>query len=200
MKVRAVIAYILFLGMISIFPVAFVLSAAVSDSFANGTLRGRFNPMWIGFGVATLVVAAICMLARISAKRVNSNRRISGRQLIGFLLLVFVYLVFSGWMLTDAGERLLVRTTSHESRYYLTSAQPMSRKCQNPVTWYDRQVDGMVFTCSTFALFNYPADWNARRASIVHVMTGPYGIRVLSIHAIDSFFGQQDLKAMKDRR
>jgi cytochrome b561 len=200
MKVRSVIAYILFIGMISIFPVAFVLSAAVSDSFANGTLRGRFNPMWIGFGVATLVVAAICMRTRISAKRVNSNQRISRRQLMGFLLLVFAYLVFSGWMLTDAGERLLVRTTSHESRYYLTSAQPMSRKCQNPVTWYDRQVDGMVFTCSTFALFNYPADWNARRASIVHVMTGPYGIRVLSIHAIDSFFGQQDLKAMKDRR
>jgi hypothetical protein len=46
----------------------------------------------------------------------------------------------------------------------------------------------------------YPADWNARRASIVHVLTGPYGVRVLSIHAIDSFFGQQDLKAMKDRR
>lgn len=43
MKVRSVIAYILFIGMISIFPVAFVLSAAVSDSFANGTLRGRFQ-------------------------------------------------------------------------------------------------------------------------------------------------------------
>jgi len=162
-KSRSVIAYIVFVGLISILPVAFSLLSSVSDSFPNGTLRGRFDPVWIGFGVATLVVAAICML-------------------------------------TDAGERLLVRTTSHESRYYLTSAQPMSRKCQNPVTWYDRQVDGMVFSCSTFALFNYPADWNARRASIVHVLTGPYGIRVLSIHAIDSFFGQQDLEAVKDRR
>jgi hypothetical protein len=199
-KSRSVIAYIVFVGLISILPVAFSLLSSVSDSFPNGTLRGRFDPVWIGFGVATLVVAAICMLMRMSAKQVSSNRRISSRQLIGFLLLVFAYFVFAGWVLTDAGERLLVRTTSHESRYYLTSAQPMSRKCQNPVTWYDRQVDDMVFTCSTFALFNYPADWNARRASIVHVMTGPYGIRVLSIHAIDSFFGQQDLKAMKDRR
>jgi hypothetical protein len=200
MKIRSVIAYTLFIGLISIFPVAFVLSGAVSDSFANGALRGRFDPVWIGFGVATFVVAAIYMLTRMLAKQVNSSRRISKRQMIGFLLFVFAYLVFSGWMLTDAGERLLVRVTSHESRYYLTSAQPMLRKCQHPVTWYDRQVDGMVFTCSTFALFNYPADWNARRASIVHVLTGPYGIRVLSIHAIDSFFGQQDLKAMKDRR
>jgi len=200
MKIRSVIAYILFIGLISIFPVAFVLSGAVSDSFANGMLRGRLHPVWIGFGVATLVVAAIYALTRMSAKQINSNRRTSKRQMIGFLLLVFAYLVFSGWMLTDAGERLLVRTTSHESRYYLTSAQPMSRKCQNPVTWYDRQVDDMVFSCSTFALFNYPIDLNARRAAIVHVLTGPYGIRVLSIHAIDSFFGQQDLKAMKDRR
>ncbi|SDR49460.1 hypothetical protein SAMN05443245_6417 [Paraburkholderia fungorum] len=200
MKIRSVMGYILFFGLISIFPVAFVLSSAVSDSFANGALRGRFDPVWLGFGVATLVVAAICMLTRMSAKQVSSNRRISSRQLIAFLFLVFAYLVFSGWMLTDASERLLVRTTSHESRYYLTSAQPISRKCPNSVTWYDRQVDGMVFTCPTFALFNYPADWNARRASIVHVLTGPYGIRVLSIHAIDSFFGQQDLEAMKDRR
>ena len=200
MKIRSVITYILFFGLISIFPVAFVLSGAVSDSFVNGALLGRFDPVWIGFGVATLVVAAICMLTRISAKQVSSNRRISGCQLFGFLLLVFAYLVFAGWMLTDAGERLLVRTTSHENRYYLTSAQPMSRKCQNPVTWYDRQVNGMVFTCSTFALFNYPADRNARRASIAHVLSGPYGIRVLSIHAIDSFFGQQDLEAMRHRR
>ncbi|MCA8000346.1 hypothetical protein [Burkholderia metallica] len=200
MKIRSVVAYILFIGVISIFPAAFVLSGAVSDSFANGTLRGRFDPLWIGFGVASLVVAAICMQTRRSEKKVNSSMRVSKRQLIALLLLVFTYLFFSGWMLTDAGERLLVRATSHESRYYLTSAQPMSRKCQNPVTWYDRQVDGMVFTCSTFALFNYPADWNARRASIVHVLNGPYGIRVLSIHAIDSFFGQQDLKAMEVRR
>ena len=200
MKIRSVSAYILFFGLISTFPVAFILSGAVSDSFADATLRGRFDPVWIGFGFATFVVAAICMLVQVLAKPVNSNTRISRRQLIGFLLLVFAYLVFSGWILTDAGERLLVRTTCHESRYYLTSAQPMSRKCQNPVSWYDRQVDGMVFTCSTFALFNYPAGWNSRRASIVHVLTGPYGIRVLTIHAIDSFFGQQDLEAMKDRR
>lgn len=200
MKIRSVIAYVVFIGLISIFPIAFVLSGAVSDSFADGALRGRFDPKWIGFGFAALVVSAICMLARMSAKQANSNRRISGRQLIGFLLLVFAYLAFAGWMLTDAGERLLVRTTSHENRYYLTSAQPMARKCPNPVTWYDRQVNDMVFTCSTFALFNHSADWNARRASIVHVLNGPYGVRVLSIHAIDSFFGQQDLKAMKDRR
>ena len=200
MKVRSVIAYIVFIGLIAIFPVAFVLSWAVSESFANGTLRSRFDPVWMGLGVATLVVSAICMLTRMSAKQPNSNRRIGSRQLICLLFFVFAYLVFAGWMLMDAGERLLVRTTAHESRYYLTSAQPMSRKCQNPVTWYDHQVDDMVFTCSSFALFSYPADWNARRASIVHVLTGPYGVRVLSIHAIDSFFGQQDLKAMKDRR
>ncbi|WP_345817700.1 hypothetical protein AAGS40_30340 (plasmid) [Paraburkholderia sp. PREW-6R] len=200
MKIRSVTAYILFYGLISIFPVAFVLSGAVADSFANNMLRGRLDPVWIGFGLATLVVAAIGVLTRMSTKQASSNRRIDTRQFFGFLLLIFAYLVFAGWMLADAGERLLVRTTSHESRYYLTSAQPMSRKCQNPVTWYDHQVDGMVFTCSTFALFNYPADSNARRASIVHVLTGPYGIRVLSIHAVDSYFGQQDLAAMKDCR
>ncbi|WP_322029378.1 hypothetical protein [Paraburkholderia sp. J76] len=200
MKTRQTIAYILLTGLISIFPVAFILSGTVSDSFANSTLRSRFDPVLIGSGVAVLFVIAICTLTRMSARQVNSNTRISGRQLTCLLLLVFAYLVFSGCMLTDAGERLLVRTTSHESRYYLISAQPMSRKCQNPVTWFDRQVDGMVFACSTFALFDYPADWNARRASIVHVLAGPYGIRVLSIHAIDSFFGQQDLKAMKDHR
>lgn len=200
MKIRSVVAYVVFIGLISIFPVAFVLSGAVSDSFADGTLRGRFDPIWMGFAFATLVVSAICMLTRLSAKQANSNRQIRSRQLIGFLLFVFSYFAFAGWMLTDAGERLLVRTTSHESRYYLTSAQPMARRCQNPVTWYDRQVDDMVFACSTFALFNHPADWNARRASIVHVLSGPYGIRVLSIHAVDSSFGQQDLKAMKDRR
>ena len=200
MKIRSIIAYTLFFGLILMFPVAFVLSGAVSDSFANRTFRGRFDPVWIGFCVATLVVAEICMLTRIAAKKVGSNRRINSRQFGGLLLLVFAYLVFTGWMLTDAGERLIVRTTSHESRYYLTSARPMSRRCQNPVTWYDRQVDGMVFTCSTFSLFNFPAERNARRATIVHVLSGPYGIRVLSIHAIDSFFGQQDLEAMKSRR
>ncbi|MDN7591463.1 hypothetical protein [Burkholderia seminalis] len=200
MKTRQIIAYILFIGVVSIFPVAFILSGAVSDSFANTTLRSRFDPVLIGFGVAAMFVIAICTLTRMSARQVNSNTRISRRQWTGLLLLAFAYLVFSSCMLTDAAERLLVRTTSHESRYYLTSAQPMSRKCQNPVTWYDRQVDGMVFTCSTFALFDYPADWHARRASIAHVLTGPYGVRVLSIHAIDSFFGRQDLKAMGDHR
>ncbi|WP_233828741.1 hypothetical protein [Paraburkholderia sp. ZP32-5] len=199
MKIRSIILCILWISLSSIFPVAFLLSAAASDSFVSGTLRGRFNPLWIGFGAAILGVAAICIAPRTSTKQVNSKMRINGRRLIG-LLFFLAYLVLTGSMLAEAGERLLVRATSHEDRYYLTSAQPMSRKCSNPVTWYDRQVDDMVFTCSTFALFDHPAASYARRASIVHVLTGPYGIRVLSIHAVDSFFGQQDLKAMNDHR
>ena len=200
MRVRSASTYMLCFVLISIFPVAFILSFVVEDSFIAATLRDRFDPLWIGFGLAALVVATICMFSRLLPTPANSSARISRRQTVGGLLFLFAYLFFSGWMLTDAGERLLVRTTSHESRYYLTSAQPMSRKCQNPVRWYDRQVEGMIFTCSKFALFDYPVDPRARRASIVHVLTGPYGIRVLSIHAIDSFWGQQDLNSMKDRR
>jgi len=192
--------YIVFIGMIFIYPAAMILSAIASDSFADGMLRDRFHPVWIGVGVATVIVVSTSWLIRISARRMNSSRQMSMRQLTGALLFLFTYLVFSGWMLSDASERLLVRATSRESRYYLTYAQPASMKCQNPVAWYDRQVDGMVSTCTTFALFNHPVNSNARRASIVHVLTGPYGIRVLSIHAIDSSFRQQDLKQLRDSR
>lgn len=111
---------------------------------------------------------------------------------------VLVDLLFSGYMLADGGERLLVRATSNESRYYLTYAQSTTlRGCKNPVYWYDPQVAGSVTVCSTFPLFDRSTGWNVRRLAIVYVLTGPYGIRVLSIHALDSFFGQQDWEAMK---
>jgi hypothetical protein len=201
MKARSVIIYFISFILLAIFPVAFITSAVVSDSFVTRAFSEKFDPVWIGFGIAVALLLPIlaAFWKRVSVAQRNS-KAISASQRLAGILILFVYLFLADWMLASAAQRALVRFTSHESRFYLTSAQPvLSRKC-NAATWYDREVDGMVDACATFALFSRPVDPAARRASVVHVLAGPYGVRVLSIHALDSYFGQEDLRSMLDRR
>ncbi|MDR3413120.1 MAG: hypothetical protein P4L87_19565 [Formivibrio sp.] len=199
MKGRSYGATLLVVTVLGTGPLAWLLSAFVQDAFPASSFRTRFNPVWIGAIAAGLLLAILgAVICRSMRNQQTTQRAISARTLLFLFLALGIYNVFACGLLADTVERLIVHETSHDNRFYLTSAQRWisSRGCSTGVSWYDREINGIVHTCSTFALFDHTDGTDARRASIAHTLTGEYGVRVVSIHAIDSFFGQQDLQQM----
>ncbi len=197
MKRRAYIATFLLLVLVVVSVLAFILSAFTQDSFPGALIRSRFEPHRIGAiaaGVMVVVLGAVIFAGPRAAHGARTTQRM-GKGLFG-LLILGAYAFFSCFMFVNAIERLLVRTTAHDSRFYLTSAWPLHTRGCNRVAWYEQKVDETIDTCPTFPLFNNDAGRDGRRASVVHVLGGAYGVRVLSVHALDSSFGRQDLSAM----
>jgi hypothetical protein len=101
------------------------------------------------------------------------------------------------WFTTFSIERWIARSAATVDAIYLTTVKPWyQRGCINSVEWYDPTVRNNIIFCTNLAIFQRN-DGRATREAIVHVLRGPSGIRVVTIRALDTELGQQDLAAMR---
>ncbi|MCM2509260.1 hypothetical protein NDN94_26705, partial [Burkholderia glumae] len=100
-------------------------------------------------------------------------------------------------MLTGDIEALAVRLSAKKDVFYEETVQATYQKgCSNAVEWLDSFVGGNVTVCLTSPLFpQYGGPIS--RLSIVHSLRGPLGIRVLTVHAVDSEPGRIDISQMQ---
>ncbi len=100
-------------------------------------------------------------------------------------------------MLTGDIEALAVRLSAKKDVFYEETVQATYQKgCSNAVKWLDSFVGGNVTVCLTSPLFpQYGGPIS--RLSIVHSLRGPLGIRVLTVHAVDSEPGRIDISQMQ---
>lgn len=209
-RFRKYIFTLLSLSLIGSFVIALALQPLVSATFATREFSQRINPLEVAVisVIGLIVLATLLWLAlwrspsSSSAKPPLAMREAVGLPALPSQIIVFV-LVFGAlnclpfWLLVDDVEALVVRLSAKRDVFYEETVKAAYQKgCGNAVEWLDSFVGGNVTVCLTSPLFpKYGGPIS--KLSIVHSLRGPLGIRVLTVHAVDSEPGRIDLSLMQ---
>jgi type IV secretory pathway VirB2 component (pilin) len=187
--------------LVAAFPVAvFVLPLFASDAYPTHELLQRFNPVW--GGVAGAVAIAAILIGLWLSKDKTGNPTNAGQSTISkFLCFVVLFMGISFccfWLLTRDIAALVANATAKADSFYLTDVSPWNppKRCAG-VEWYEPTVGDTVTFFPTFPLFARSDSARLTRAAIVHILRGPSGIRILTVHALDTEFGQRDIATMR---
>jgi hypothetical protein len=168
-----------------------------SDAFQILDVVQHERSTWVG-GVAALITFALCMMlwASKACRTPNSKAPLISQAITGSLL-VCTLNGFTFLGATSSIERWIARSTAKADTLYLTTVKNgYQRGCVNSVEWYEPTVKNNVIFCTNLAIFQR-SDGRTPREAIAHVLRGPYGIRVVTIRALDTDLGQEDLAAMR---
>jgi hypothetical protein len=181
-------------------PLSYLVLNFMEDTFPATWLQDRFPPFTVAAigGAVLLLILAAAFYRRMRVSGLNV-RTLGPRPIALSLAALGAYAFCSCLSLNYAVQRLVVLETSTDSEYYPAYVQPwwVKRACANGVAWYDPGSADVLHTCTTFSMFSPGDRASAQRASVVHVLRGKYGVRVISVHAADSESGKRDLGFMK---
>jgi hypothetical protein len=209
-RFRKYIFTLLFFSLIASFILGQILGPSVADTFAATSFFQRYNPLWIGVAatIALIVMAIFLWLAFwrsapfVPAKPTLQQQGPVGlpalpSQIIAFILVFGALNCLTFLLLATEVEKLVVKSSAKTDVFYAETVRPIYRRgCANAVTWPDPIVRGNVTACLSAPLFpKYSGPTNQQ--AIVHALRGPSGIRVLTVHALNSQLGQEDLAAMR---
>ncbi|WP_246797850.1 hypothetical protein [Burkholderia perseverans] len=209
-RFRKYIFTLLSLSLIGSLTVALALQPLVSATFATREFAQHINPLEVAVisVIGLIVLATLLWLARwrspssSSAKPPLAMQEAGGLPALPSQIIVFV-LAFGAlnclpfWLLVTDVETLVVRSSAKTDVFYEETVKATYQKgCGNAVTWLDSFVGGNVTVCLTSPLFpKYGGPIS--RLSVVHSLRGPLGIRVLTVHAVDSEAGRIDLSVVQ---
>jgi hypothetical protein len=171
--------------------------ATPPDAFPSPDFTQRVHSIWIG-RIAALVAFALGMMLWASkvCRAPNSNAPLISQAIAGSL----VASVLNGVTYLGATSSIggwIARSTANADAIYLTTVKHQySKTCANDVEWYEPTLERDVSFCTNLAIFT-ENDRRTSREAIAHVLRGPSGIRIVTIRALDTELGQEDLVAMR---
>ncbi|ALK33671.1 hypothetical protein [Burkholderia plantarii] len=209
-RFRKYIFTLLSLSLVGSFVIAIALQPLVSATFATREFSQCINPLVVAVisVIGLIVLATLLWLAlwrspsSSSAKPPLAMLEAAGLPALPSQVIVFV-LVFGAlncltfcFLIGDI-EALVVRLSAKRDVFYEETVKETYQKgCGNAVEWIDSFVGGSVTVCLTSPLFTKHGG-PISRLSIVHSLRGPFGIRVLTVHAVDSEPGRVDFSQMQ---
>ncbi|WP_414441214.1 hypothetical protein [Burkholderia sp. 22PA0106] len=208
-RFRKYILTLLSLSFIGSLAVGLALQPLVSATFATREPDPRINLFLVAvIGVIGLIVLATFLWLAFwrspsssSAKQPSATQGTVGlpalpSQIVALILTFGTLNCLAFWLLATGVETLVVRLSAKTDMYYEATVESTYRKgCTNAVQWLDPVVSRNVTVCLTSPLFPKHGG-PISRLSIVHSLRGPLGMRVLTVHAVDSEPGRIDLSLM----